>query len=124
LVCWVFDGEGTIWYLKKSSICLEIRQGLNPNRPVRNLFNKIKRHYGSTLFVTRKKGTNRLHTMGWRIIKKEDVIYVINKILPYVELRKKDLENVLAHFKNTKTQNIRVIIKVLPPNYRDTETAY
>jgi len=62
--------------------------------------------------------------MGWRIIKKEDVIYVINKILPYVELRKKDLENVLAHFKNTKTQNIRVIIKVLTPNYRDTETAY
>lgn len=63
-----FDGEGTI---EKRMSCrgLSVSQSLNPERPVKQLFKKIKKQYGGYINTVKTKEKYR-NQLQWRIIKK------------------------------------------------------
>lgn len=92
-----FDGEGSIAKGKFIRTLL-VAQSLNPKRPVKQLFDKIKQQYGGIIYINIIQNGKYLDQVIWKITKREKVKEVIRRILPFIILRRKDLKEVLSFY--------------------------
>jgi len=92
-----FDGEGCIGKFKHTR-SLRVSQSLNPERPVKKLFDKIKEQYGGMVRLNIAKEKRHLNQLEWTVYKRDKVREIIRRILPFSILRKRDLEKVLSFY--------------------------
>jgi len=99
-----WEGEGSIF--KKSerryddrSYCISINQSIDSNRSVKFCMEKIQSTFGGHIRNQKFSNNNYKLQLHWRLSKREDIINFINAILPYCQIRRKDLENCLTYFR-------------------------
>ena len=94
-----WEGEGSaIKCLRNTGYEITICQAIHEDRPVRLIMERIQKEFGGLIL---KINSEKYRTViRWRLTKREDNIRFINTIYPYCQIRKKQLEDILLHYKN------------------------
>jgi len=107
-----FDGEGTIGK-RKTGAELKIAQALKSERNVMETFIMIQKTYGGKLTYPKTYSINHSQCILWRLGKRVEIKKLINNILPFIKLRKKDLKGVLDFYRNRPTREVFVNTNIL-----------
>ncbi len=94
-----WEGEGSAFKTKGHvGYCISISQGIDYNRDVKCCMDKIQNIFGGHITYHKHYNSNYRLQLQWRLTKRKDVIEFVNSILPYCQIRKKDLKNCLECF--------------------------
>ena len=97
-----WEGEGCLSKLKRQTgYYISIVQAINGDRNVEFCIKKIQERFRGCINI--KKSTQCFSSLSkpqivWRLNKRKDIIYFLETIYPYCQLRKKDIENALKHY--------------------------
>lgn len=98
-----FEGEGCFHLnTKQARAFITITQANDPNKPVKETFEQIKSIYNGSIFLRKEYTPNRKPMYIWTITKPSDIEKFFHNILPYMKLRKKEMQNKLTKYKQLK----------------------
>jgi hypothetical protein len=105
--CGFFDGEGHV-PRKRNNAFLDIAQALNPDRPVKYLFNRIKKEFGGSLYIIKSKNPKHLDTIRWRMKRVHDIIDLLKKMVPYLTIRQPDALGLIEYLQLNRRRKVYV----------------
>jgi hypothetical protein len=90
------EGEGTFRKYSGGGQ-ISISQGIDKKRTVVSTMKLLKLYFGGHLYYRKRDNLNYKQIIQWTLVKRKNVIYFLECILPYCLLRKKEIYSLLNY---------------------------
>lgn len=102
-----WEGEGCIAYFKNGNFRVEITQTIEKNKTTENTMKLIQRHFKGRIRIYKSKIKHYLPAVKWTLNNHTDMLYFLNKICPYCQLRKQFVLDSIEKINNRQYKHYR-----------------